>query len=453
MTARVLIVDADSKVRDGLDELLARGFFDTLLAGDRDDALRLAQREAPDLVLLGSLGEDGDPFDLCRAIKAHPETAHLPVVLVSAAERPTERLRALSVGADDYLVRPIREAELHARVRALARLKLTADEIRARGGLGLLGPTSALDVMEGDEAARIAVIDDGGDVAPEAIGSLRGFGVVVALPIDSAVDRLRKMPCDLVVLGIEPGRVDGLRLASRLRSHRETRSLPLFALMACDDSVLLSKAFELGISDVACLPADPLEVSARARTLLRRKRLIDRLRENVMLSMRLATTDAVTGVYNRHYLQHHLGGSVERAKAAGRPLTLMMLDLDYFKRVNDTHGHSAGDRALASVAQRLAANVRGIDLVARYGGEEFAVLMPDTDLAAAKVIAERIRMLVAEEPHDVGDTALRLTVSIGLATLRAEDATSLLSRADAALYAAKADGRNRVVTESWHAAA
>lgn len=448
MTARVLIVDDEAECLSALDRQLGDEFFDTLTADCGEDALALARRETPDLILLDALMPGLDGFETCRRLKADPETAHIPVVMMTTVDQPAARLRGLSVGADDFLVSPVRDVELFARVRSLVRLKTLFDEIRAREATGgLMGFGAALDVGAGEDRATIIVVDDGNERIPEFLTMLRSFGTVVTVPADRAIDRLRKTPCDIAVVGLTGGRLDGLRLVSRLRSHSETRQLPVLAFVDSVDTSPLVKGFELGINDCVKLPVDMLEVVARVRTLLRRKRLTERMRQNVLLSMRLATTDAVTGLYNRHYMTHHLASMIARARAGSRPVALIMVDIDHFKRINDSWGHAAGDKALRVVADRLAANVRGVDLSARYGGEEFVVVMPDTDLSSATAVAERLRSSIADDPVIAGEQVLPVTISIGVAVLKDddEDGMALLSRADHALYAAKRGGRNRVV--------
>ncbi|MCA3254105.1 MAG: diguanylate cyclase, partial [Alphaproteobacteria bacterium] len=283
---------------------------------------------------------------------------------------------------------------------------------------------------------------------------LRGFGTVLTIPTDPTSDRLRGLRCDLVVVGLGEGALDGLRVVSRLRSWPQTRHLPLLAFVPRGERAVMLRAFDIGASDCVTMPADMVEVIARVRTLLRRGRLTERLRQNLVRSMRLASTDAVTGVHNRHHLMQQLGTLVLRARTTAKPLAALMVDLDHFKSVNDRFGHAVGDRALRAVGHELSAAVRGLDVVARYGGEEFAVLMPDSDLAAAELAAERVRAAV-ETLHTRHPGVPPLTVSIGVAAMRAgeDDGGDLLVRADAALYAAKTGGRNRVVTGALRSAA
>jgi two-component system cell cycle response regulator len=165
----------------------------------------------------------------------------------------------------------------------------------------------------------------------------------------------------------------------------------------------------------------------------------------------MAITDGLTGLYNRRYMESHLSTLVEQAAARGKPLTALVLDIDYFKSINDTHGHDAGDDVLREFAVRVRKSIRGIDLACRFGGEEFVIIMPETDMAVATIVAERLRRRIASEPFPISQgKALEVTVSAGIATLDAADDTAgtILKRADQALYRAKRDGRNRVVADA-----
>src|SRR6476620_5618778 len=169
------------------------------------------------------------------------------------------------------------------------------------------------------------------------------------------------------------------------------------------------------------------------------------------MSIEMAITDALTGLYNRHYMESHIGTLVEQANARSKPLTVLVLDIDYFKSINDTHGHDAGDDVLREFAIRVKKSIRGIDLACRYGGEEFVVVMPETDLSVATMVAERLRRRIATEPFPIqdGSRTIEVTISVGISALAKDDtAANILKRADAALYRAKRDGRNRVVPDA-----
>jgi len=212
------------------------------------------------------------------------------------------------------------------------------------------------------------------------------------------------------------------------------------------------RGLEIGINDFLMRPIDKNELLARVRTQIRKRRYAERLRENVQQSIEMAITDALTGLYNRYYMESHLAALVEQAAARGKSLAVIMLDIDYFKSINDTFGHDAGDDVLRELATRLRKSIRGIDLACRYGGEEFVIVMPDTDMAVATIVAERLRRRIAAEPFVVqqGARSIEATISIGLATLDTADDTvaKIVKRADQALYRAKRDGRNRVAADA-----
>ena len=225
--------------------------------------------------------------------------------------------------------------------------------------------------------------------------------------------------------------------------------MPILVVVSDADRRKLAQALEMGVNDYLTRPVDKNELVARVRTQLRKKRYADRLRHNVQLSLEMAITDQLTGLHNRRYMSRHLDNLIAAAGQSGKPLAFLILDIDYFKAVNDGHGHDIGDEVLKEFANRIAANVRGIDLACRYGGEEFVVVMPDTDVAMAFTIAERLRKSIETTPIAISRApgTLNITISIGIAGSEGPSDTSeaLLHRADQALYSAKRNGRNRVV--------
>ena len=218
-----------------------------------------------------------------------------------------------------------------------------------------------------------------------------------------------------------------------------------------EDARLL-RGLDIGVNDYLVRPIDANEMLARVRTQIKRKRYADHLKHRLAESVEMAITDPLTGLHNRRYMESHLKTLVDEAAQRGKTLSLLITDIDYFKAVNDTHGHDVGDAVLKEFALRLRRNIRGIDLACRLGGEEFVVVMPDTDLAKAYAVAERLRQEIANVPfcNDQGGKGLVVTASVGLATLERADDTpeTILKRADQALYCAKRDGRNRVVADA-----
>jgi two-component system, cell cycle response regulator len=241
-------------------------------------------------------------------------------------------------------------------------------------------------------------------------------------------------------------------LCSQVRSLERTRSVPILAVAEADNNQRLIRGLEIGVNDYLIRPVDRNEMLARVRTQIKKKRYTERLRDNVQASIEMAITDALTGLFNRRYMETHLATLLEQAASRGKPLALLILDIDYFKAINDGHGHDAGDDVLREFSLRIRKSIRNIDLACRYGGEEFVIVMPETDMAVAAMVAERIRRRIATEPFAIQDGArnLDVTISIGIAALAgpADTAAAVLKRADTALYRAKRDGRNRVVPDA-----
>jgi two-component system cell cycle response regulator len=257
---------------------------------------------------------------------------------------------------------------------------------------------------------------------------------------------------DLMIVSLSLENFDALRLCSQIRSLERTRNLPILAVADADNNARLLRGLEIGVNDYLLRPIDKNELLARTRTQVRKRRYTERLRDSVQMSIEMATTDALTGLHNRRYMESHLATLIEQEASRGKPLSVLVVDIDYFKAINDTHGHDAGDDVLREFALRLKKSTRGIDLACRYGGEEFVVVLPETDMGVATVVAERLRRRIATEPFSIvqGSDKVDVTISVGIAAIGdAQDtAQALLKRADQALYRAKRDGRNRVVPDA-----
>ena len=254
---------------------------------------------------------------------------------------------------------------------------------------------------------------------------------------------------DLIVCSLNlRGGGDVLRMVSQLRASDKTRQTPI--LMIGDGMQIdqLAKAMDLGVNDYVVKPFDRNELIARVRTQIRRRRFQDLLRRNYESSLSLALIDSLTGLYNRRYLLTYLQGLMNCDESQRRPLAVLLIDVDHFKPVNDTHGHAAGDAVLRDLAAIMTGNVRNVDMVARIGGEEFVVVMPDTNPAIADVVARRLLNRVEQHGFGIGGgTVLNVTISIGVTISHSglDSIEGVLAEADAALYAAKHQGRNRVV--------
>jgi two-component system cell cycle response regulator len=452
MTARVLIVDDFRPNINMLEARLLAEYFEVVSATSGHEALSLCREGKCDIVLLDVMMPGLNGFEVCRRLKADPKTLHLPVLIVTALDQPSDRLRGLEAGADDLLIKPVDEVALIARVRSLTRLKVALDELRLRAatsaGLGLADPFVAPGRQE-DLRGRILLVEDRPASADRIVSDLRAsHDVTIESRPQEALFRAAETSPDLVIVSLDLEDFDALRLCSQLRSLERTRATPVLALANRDDRTRILRGLDLGVNDYVVRPVDRNELIARVRTQLRRKKYVDALRDNVQNAIELAAIDALTGLGNRRFFEKQLAETLERAAHGGRSLSLMMIDVDHFKDINDRHGHEAGDHVLRSLAQRIKGVLRRSDPVCRFGGEEFLVLLPDTSLAIAERVAERIRAAIEATPFRLdaeGAQTIPVTISIGLAERGVDaNAEALLRRADRALYASKTAGRNRV---------
>ena len=455
MTARILVVDDLLPNIKLLEARLNAEYFDVLTATTGQEALAICAEGHCDIVLLDVMMPGMDGFEVCRRLKADPATAHMPVVMVTALDQPADRLRGLEAGADDFLTKPVDEIALIARVRSLARLKVVIDELRSRAStsasLGLADNVGKILSDNGDNA-KIVLVDDRASSVERIVGALQKTHQIEAmLDAQEALFSVAEGGFDLMIVSLGLKDYDGLRLCSQIRSLERTRNMPLLILAEPEDRPRVLRGLDLGVNDYLMRPVDRNELLARVRMQIRRKRYADSLRDNVQASIELAVVDALTGLNNRRFLERHLATMLAQAHERARPFSMMILDIDHFKLVNDTYGHDAGDEVLKGVGNRIKSMVRGADLICRLGGEEFVVVMPGTGLDIAAKVAERIRSAVhnARFPVNAVGGAIQVSVSIGIAE-RGPDANAdfLYKRADRALYRAKNSGRNQVSADA-----
>jgi two-component system, cell cycle response regulator len=456
MTARVLVVDDILSNVKLLEAKLAAEYFEVITACNGEQALeRVGAEHPPDIVLLDVMMPGMDGFEVCRRIKANTKTTHIPIVMVTALDQPSDRVTGLQAGADDFLTKPVDDTALFARVRSLVRLKMMTDELRMREETGQsMGLADAGETLfEADPTGHILIVED----RPESVAWFRDAldaknKVADVSSFDEALVLVRGGDFfDLIVVSLGIRAFEGLRLCSHLRSSPEIRNTPILVLVSEGENRKLAQALDMGVNDYLMRPVDRNELMARVKTQLRKKRYADKLRRNMQLSLEMAITDQLTGLHNRRYMARHLDTLMKNASAA-KPISFLIMDIDFFKAVNDTYGHDVGDEVLREFAARVSANVRGIDLACRYGGEEFVVVMPDTDTEFAYTVAERLRHSMETTPIPISraPNKISITASFGIAssTGSGDNSDKLLHRADQALYRAKREGRNRVIAEA-----
>ena len=452
MTARVLVVDDIVANLKLLEARLTADYFDVVTCANGPDALKICAEGGCDIVLLDVMMPGMNGFEVCRRLKADPATAHIPVVMVTALDQAADRLAGLEAGADDFLDQADRrDRASRAGALAVAHGARARRIAHARDACGATRhQSSARSAAEAGEGGRILLVDDRRSSSEAIVGALKA-----AHEVELEHDALEALvegaagAYDLFIVSLSLGAYDGLRLCSQIRAVEATRHIPILAIAEPEDRARMLRGLELGVNDYLLRPIDRNELVARVRTLLRRKRYADGLRQNVESSIEMAVVDALTGLYNRRYLDGVLGALVEEARRSGRPLSLMIFDIDHFKTVNDVYGHAAGDELLQGLSRRIGKMIRGSDIFCRLSGDEFVVVMPDTRLDVAGKVAERIRAGIAVEGFllAASKTALSATISAGLAESGA-DAAELMRRADQGLYRSKQAGRNRVSVDA-----
>src|SRR6201996_9651000 len=456
VSARILVVDDVPANVKLLEARLSAEYFDVMTASNGAEALAVSARAECDIILLDVMMPDMDGFEVCRRLKSNPATHFIPVVMVTALDSPSDRVRGLEAGADDFLTKPVSDVVLIARVRSLTRLKMMADELRMRAltslEIGVQAPERSA-IADTGKGGRVLLVDDRPSSYERLAPMLTAeHSVDVEINPAEALFNAAEGNYDLVIISLHLDNFDGRRLCSQIRSLERTRHVPILAIADADSNARMLRGLEIGMNDYLLRPIDKNELLARARTQIRKRRYTDHLRDNVQHSIEMSITDALTGLHNRRYMESLLATLAEQASSRGKPLALMILDIDFFKSINDNYGHDGGDDVLREFAVRVRKSIRGIDLACRYGGEEFVIVMPETDLHVAGMVAERLRRSIAGEPFAIqkGSKKLEVTISIGISTLeqKGEAVDDVLKRADTALYRAKHDGRNRVVAQA-----
>ncbi|MFC1676924.1 diguanylate cyclase [Planctomycetota bacterium] len=300
--------------------------------------------------------------------------------------------------------------------------------------------------MENKRPRKILIVDDDQVNLTLLKSLLENMGLAVLTAQDALTGieiAIDKQP-SLIMLDIMMPNIDGFEACKRLKAERKTSSIPIIFLSAKSQKYDIIAGLEIGAVDYITKPFDTGELKARINNVLRNIEL-----EEQILS--LANTDALTGLANRRHFFNILEREILRAKIRGRSLSVMMLDIDHFKSVNDTYGHLAGDEIIKQVGKVLMENIYPLDVAGRYGGEEFIILMPGTSSSRGMEAAEKLRKVIDEFQWKAFNDNISITISIGLANIDANnllDANDLIEKADAALYTAKRKGRNCIA--SWN---
>ena len=452
MSARALVVDDIAANVRLLEAKLLVEYYEVLTANDGATVLEIVADSMPDIVLLDVMMPGMDGFEVCQRIKENPATVYIPVVMVTALSEVSDRVKGLEAGADAFLTKPVNDLALFAWIRSLVRLKRAMDEWRARESTFTqfgLNNTIAPEDTDPSMLQVLLVADEYGP-SQRIVDTLseEGYSVEHSTSIDDATIKALDGDFHLILVDDRVGGNDVLRFCSQLRSSGVTRHSPILIMLDDGDTERLAKVLDLGVNDYLVRPVNKNELTARAKTQIRRKQFEDNLSQQYEKSLTVGVTDSLTGLYNRRYLETYFEELSSDLRGGGKPTSLLIMDVDHFKAVNDDYGHAAGDEVLRGLAQRVLSGIRGFDTAIRLGGEEFVMLMPNVDGGSAVIAANRLREMIDVTPFEIDDKGqtLKVTMSIGVATGAADEIAlnDLLERADQALYTAKNGGPNRV---------
>ncbi len=459
MLGKVLIVDQIAINRIALRAKLGAAQFDVTQSATIEDAVAETLHFAPDLIVTAPDLPDGSALDLIANLDRCLRGPRPPLVVLAQPLEEKQRLALLAGGVDDIVEKPFDAQLFLARLRGHVRMAnaqyewhLREDTTRALG--------CAEEAMSFAHASKVHVIAETATAASEFVDRLQphlqGARFSFASSQDILPDETSSSPTDTFVLRLGQTQMpDMLRLLSGLRCHKGSRHAAIFVVQDQPEPELGAYALDMGASDVIDETVNLPEIALRLRALLRRKHIGDRLRDTVQTGLEAAVCDPLTGLYNRRYALPHLSRMLERSTQTRKPVAVMIADMDHFKRINDTHGHKAGDAVLVETASRLRHNLRSVDMISRIGGEEFLIALPGVSLDNACRAAERLCNRIHEAPYVLpnSNTSLMASISIGLtvfepdanapASVRQPTPQVLIDQADQALYSAKAKGRNR----------
>jgi diguanylate cyclase (GGDEF)-like protein len=410
---RIFVVVPEQRRADDLADQIALFGYATVSCTTRDE-VQAAAAAAPPAALVCDLSFDIRERAIAAPDHLHPlSVVNVPTIFTASDDSFSNRLEAVRAGGVAYFPAPVDVGAL------VARLDEATDRLRA-------------------DPYRVLIVDDSPWNAQTYTAILNDAGIttVVAQRPAHAIELIAEQIPDLILLDMYMPECNGIELAAVIRQQPELHGVPIVFLSVETDRDAQLAALAHGGDDFLTKPILPEHLVAAVRSRIRRAR--------VMRSQMVR--DSLTGLLNHSVTREYMGREVARARRNGTPLSMAMIDIDHFKQVNDTYGHAAGDQVLKSLARLLVQRLRASDVVGRYGGEEFAVIVPETDGAAATAVLDEIRARFAQVQHRAGGVAFYATFSAGVAELTAgADATTMRENADIALYQAKRHGRNQVV--------
>lgn len=454
---RILIALNTMEERQIILNFLQKKEFEILESNNIDDATHICQQDLPALVITTS-GKNEFGNELTKEIKTNAITKNIPILHMTSPGE-VDKTEAISAGADDLISKPVSRTELLFRIEKLAKEKALLEEVKS------ITPDSnhtlsiwenQPDIVLGDKQAVVLIVDDNKLIRVQLQDYVESLGhtVVTASNGQKALEATKNFSLDLILLDIILPDLGGIELLEMIRHQKNLLQLPVIIISSLSGSESKLKALELGADDYLTKPVDFEELKVKMKAVLRKKYYFEEVTQNYHLAVKRAITDSLTELYNHGYFHEYLEREIERCRRYHHHLSLILADIDYFKNYNDIHGHPQGDIVLKTVADILKQSTRSTDLAARYGGEEFALVLPETELSGALIVAEKIRAAVEKQEIKGRETQPqgKVTISLGASSLEVLDkhttASMLINNADQALYEAKKRGRNQVFSSS-----
>ena len=444
---KVLVADDEPTIVNFFIAALSDQGYEIESAVNGAQALGKARSFMPDIILLDVVMPELNGYQVTERLKADPATSGIPIILITGLGSVEDKVKGLESGADDFLTKPFNLQEMLARVHSLIKLKKLQDQLKEISGRQPM-PVHIKKVLS-SYRSHILIVEDDERITNicKAILGTGGYITDIVPDGEEAQKYLKAAIPDLILLDLMLPGINGLDLLRLLKEDPVTKDIPVIIITALGDLKTKVKSFYMGVDDYLIKPVNSLELLARVKANIRKHLAQQELKYSLDETFQESITDPLTGLYNRHYLDTVMERELALFKRHGRMFSLMIMDLDNFKSINDNLGHLSGDQVLSGAARILKDEIRTSDLAVRYGGDEFIVIFSDTKEDQAIIIAQRIRTEVEKQKLIAGKDQ-KVSVSIGITQASEHDSTgeNIIKRADDALYQAKRAGKNRVVS-------